>query len=391
MIGAAKLRLVAALQRAAATTAYSKYSKSKATRQISWVIGPDEVASMVRSIADAIPGSFSVSLTKHPFYADYSFDYEGETRAMPWAFKMISEGWRFGQLVAAANGFFYLGQNGYLRAQQDLRKFEMEFLKARGRGVCCFFTGSDIRSIPVMAEQEKQVGRPNIATYLPALAPVFASDSYDAVRKQIAATADKYADVVFTAAKDQQGYLTKETQPFRYFYPEQEIVAPGTRFETDEPLVVVHAPSSPIIKGTQLVRAAVAALKHEGLAFEYVELIGVPHATVKRELQRAHIVLNEFYAYMPGVFGVEAMAAGAVLVTSADEQIETDLPSRSNEAWVVTQHFEVTAKLRSLLLAPRPELRAQAEAGQAWVRAHATAEVSGKAVREVLELATRKH
>lgn len=384
MIAGLKNRLLAAAQRVAARAAYAKHSRDKQPRKISWVIGPDEVASMVKSIASAIPDSFSVSLTQHPFYADDSFDYEGETRSMPWAFRMIAEGWMFGKLAAAAEGFFYLGPNGYLRAQQDLREYEFSFLKARGRGVCCFFTGSDIRSIPVMAEQEKKFGIPNIATYLPALNPVFATEAYDLTRKKLAQTADTYADLIYTAAVDQQGYLTRETLPFRYFFPESEIVEPGTRFDGDAPLVVLHAPSSPVIKGTQLVRAAVATLKSEGFEFEYVELIGVPHAKVKEELRRSHLVLNEFFAYMPGVFGVEAMAAGAVLLTSADEHIETDLPAGSNQAWVLTRHFEVTEKLREALLAPRQDLLAQAVRGQEWVRMNATAAVSGAEIRKAL-------
>ena len=100
--------------------------------------------------------------------------------------------------------------------------------------------------------------------------------------------------------------------------------------------VLVHAPSSPIIKGTQLVRAAVALLREEGFDFEYVELTGVPHEEVASQLQRAHIVLNQFFAYVPGMFGIEAMAAGAVVLQSADESLESDLPAGSNAAWVVT-------------------------------------------------------
>ncbi len=298
---------------------------------------------------------------------------------------MIAEAWLFGRLASLSQGFIYLGQGGFLRSLQDAREFEFAFLKARGKGLCCYFTGNDIRSIPKMAEQEVRLGIPNIATYLTAVSPIFLSKEYDLLRMRIAESADKYADVIFTAAQDQEGYLTRETRPFRYFFPDDEIVEPGSRFDSSEPLVVLHAPSSPIIKGTQLVRAAVTALRREGFEFEYIELSGVSHARVKRELRRAHIVLNEFFSYMPGVFGVEAMATGAVLVTSADERIETDLPVSSNEAWVATSHFEVTQHLRQLLLASRSELRMQAERGQLWVRTHATASVSGRVIRRELD------
>lgn len=384
MIRGLQHRLVRVLQRRLAKTSYRRHAKRPPARPISWVVGPDEVANMVASIASAIPGSYSVSLTKHPFYAD-AFDYGGASPRRGWALQMLSEAWHFGRIAAAARGVIYVGPAGFLRAQDDAREFEFGFLSERGAGIVCYFTGSDIRSIPVMAEMERRSGRPNIATYLPALSPVFSSGEYDLLRKRLAATADRYADAVFNASADQSGYLTRETMPFRYFYPDDRIADPRPKFASVERPVVLHAPSSPIIKGTQLVRAAVAALREEGLDFEYVELSGVPHAEVERELLRAHIVMNEFYSSMPGVFGVEAMAAGAVLLTAADEETEPDLPPGSNSAWVPTRHHEVTERLRAAITAPPEALLAQAEAGQRWLRAHATARASGEVVRQVLE------
>lgn len=386
MIGRIVTPLMVRGQRIAAALAYRRHRGNSAPREVSWVVGPEEVANMVTSIAAAIPGSFSVSLQQHPFYPQ-PFDYQGTPANRSWTLRMLAEAWMFGKLAAWAEGFIYVGPIGFLRGQSDAREFEFAFLKQRGIGICCIFTGSDIRSIPVMAEFERRTGLPNIATYLPALSPVFGSDAYDALRRQLAASADRHADVIFNAAVDQAGYLTRPTLPFRYFYPDEQMVDPREKFERPGRLVVLHAPSSPVIKGTQLVRAAVAVLQEEGVDFEYVELTGVPHAEVQEALAGAHVVLNEFFAFMPGVFGVEAMAAGAVLITSADERIETDLPAGSNEAWLVTRHHEVVERLRQALATPRAELLAQAEAGQAWVRQHATAEASGRVIREALQAA----
>jgi hypothetical protein len=378
-------RAVRQLQKKVAEFAYRRQVRSN-QRTISWVVGPDDIANLIPNITSVIPNSFSVSLSKHSFYQT-PYDYEGAFRFRWWAAQMLAEAYAFGRLAASANGFIYLGAGGFLRAQNDAREFEFRFLKRRGIGVCCFFTGSDIRSIRVMAALEVKLGLPNIATYMPAINSDFASDEYDAARKRLAETADKYADPIFNARIDQASYLTRETLPFIYFHPNDDLFDLSQKFENPNRLIVVHAPSSPIIKGTQLVRAAVSALQSEGFDFEYVELSNVPHSRVKHELRRAHIVLNEFYSFMPGVLGVEAMAAGAILLTSADETIETDLPKGSNSAWVVTPHHKVIEHLRETIASSPQNLCIQAEAGQRWVRENATAEVSGRILRSALDAA----
>lgn len=375
--------LTSRLQRWAAAGSYAWHARGGRETDLSWVVGPDEFATMLTSVGSAIADSYTVCLTRHPYYS-VKYDYEGAPNVRIGVLRMIAEGWAFGQQAARSRGFIYLGSNGFLRAQPDARAFEYAFLKQRGKKICSMFIGSDIRAPRVMAQQEAELGIPNIATYLPAVSPVFASDSYDQFRRELARIADAYSDIIFSASKDQAGYLTSETQPFMYYYPEGDIVSSLEKFNESEKLIVLHAPSSPVIKGTQLVRAAVAKLQSEGFDFEYVELSGVAHEEVTAQLQRAHIVLNQFYAYVPGVFGVEAMAAGTVLLQSADETLEPDLPAGSNDAWVVTKHHEVAEKLRTVLQMTPGELRKQADAGRHWVGTHATAPVSGRKLRELL-------
>ncbi|MGO2139609.1 MAG: glycosyltransferase [Leucobacter sp.] len=349
-----------------------------------WVVGPAEIANMVHSIASGVPGVSSAMNAPHPFYANtYDYDLVGLTQGS--LFPSLKRAKLFGEIVANHAGIIYLGQNAFLGAQDDFREFEFRFITERGRHLVVMFTGSDIRSPEVMREIEERTGRPNIATYLRATAGSAGSREHERVLKVTADRAVEYADAIVTASVDQAGYLPQGTEPFRYFFPDENVSSDLSKFDSGSPRVVLHAPSSPILKGTPLVRAAVESLRAEGLEFEYVELTGASHEQVQAELARAHIVLNQFYAYVPGVFGVEAMAAGAVMLTSADENIEPDLPRGSNEAWVVTQHFEVERKLRELLLADAADLSAQAARGQKWVREHAVASVSSQAMRELLD------
>lgn len=385
LISRARRSVRALLQRFVVRLAFRWPGTLRDGASISWVIGPNEVASMVAQIAETVPGSFSALIVRHPYYAG-PYDYqppsgEGGARAR-WRLR-VTNAWLFGRLARRARGFVYLSQNGYLSEQHDDRRFEFSFLKRHGVKLVCFFTGSDIRSPALMAKHEAETGLPNSSSYQHYTNPEFTTRAYDDSRRRLAEIADEFADLILTMRVDQSSYLTRDTLPFIYFTPDDEIAGTFEKFDDLERPVVLHAPSSPITKGTQLVRAAVDALHRKGLDFEYVELSDVPHEEVKHALARAHVVLNQFYAHVPGVFGVEAMAAGCVMLTSADEHIEPDLPRGSNEAWTVTKHFEVAERLEEVLSNP-VQMRAQAEAGVRWVREHAAAGRSGERLRMLL-------
>lgn len=350
-----------------------------------WVVGPYETAGIVHQLAGVIPSAISVVLARHPFYS-FPYDWEPRTRNFPGAAQIrvwFLSPWKLGQLATRARGFVYVSGEGFVHSAYDERHYEFRFLHRHGIRIVCYFTGNDIRSPRLMRELEQQSGRPNLGTYLGEVNRVFDSDGYDRVKMRIAEAANLYADVVFNADVDQRSYLSRPSHPFLYFHADDDVTDDFTKFDDFTRPVVVHAPSSPILKGTPLVRAAVAQLRDEGYEFEYVELIRVSHDEVRAALRGAQIVLNEFYAFVPGVFGVEAMAAGCALLTSADETIERDLPPGSNNAWSVTQHHQIAANLRTLLDDPA-RARQLAISGRDWVREHAVASVSGATISRLL-------
>ena len=352
-------------------------------KPITWAVGPTEIAGMVRDIAHAVPGSYSALLSRHAMFGD-GYDWLPPKRG-PLGRRLAGtfEGpWLLGRLAAQSRGVIYVGAGGFLWSVD--RDVEYRFLKDHGVRIVCYFTGSDIRSPRLMQELEERTGEPNLATWLRTVAPGYTSDAFDAAKRRMGETATAYADLIFTAQNDQRGYLPEDVEPFLYFYPDEEIGPPPSPIGEDERLLVVHAPSSPVIKGTQLVRAAVAQLHSEGWDFEYLELQDVTNAEVRAALARAHIVLNEFFAFVPGVFAVEAMAAGCAVLTRAEERMEPQLPPGSDDAWLVTRHFEVERNLR-LLLSDRARISAQATAGRDWVLQHAVSSASGAVLNQKLQ------
>lgn len=349
--------------------------------EIDWAVGPHEVAAVVYRITSVLPSAESAILRPHPYYT-FRYDWVGGARTQIGSW--IAGPWKLGELAARARGFIYVSELGFLDKLDDHRRYEFAFLKKHGKRLVCYFTGSDIRSLRKMAEREAHTGLPNIATYIAETNPSLASDAYEDVRRAIAEVADEFADMTFNADVDQQGYLTRPSERYLYFYPDEDITDDFSKFDDVRTPVLVHAASSPVIKGTQLVRAAVEQLRAEGYEFEYIELLRQPHAEVRAALARAHIVLNHFFGETPAVFGVESLAAGCVVMMRADENVEPMLPPGSNSAWVVTRHFEVVTHLRQLLDAPET-WEAQARAGAAWVREQAAVSVTGRLLKEKLD------
>ena len=204
--------------------------------------------------------------------------------------------------------------------------YEYSFLK-EAEVNCKFFVGSDT---PVLRGKRLFTS------------PHRLNNDYEEVIKNRCSLAENYSDLIITSKVDQVSYFTRDTHPFIYFYPDKDFYKNEKKYQNVDSIKIVHAPSSPVIKGTQLVRSAISKLKNENYLFEYIELINFSNTEIKHHLKTAHIVLNEFYAHMPGIFGVEALANFCALMTSADEYIETDLPQDSNKAWMVTKNYEST-------------------------------------------------
>lgn len=380
--------MVVVFQRAALVASYQFHRLQRAhlkQKSISWVIGPDECASMVFQIAEALPGSYSVNFSEEFVYTS-SYDYRFRTN---WTSRLrrfeplIAGPILLGRLMHIAAGFIYVGPTGFLLADLDYREFEFAYLAKKGLPIVCYWCGSDIRSTKRMHELEKETGFPNISTYIGERGGIFDSEEWDEQKRKIAEVASRHASAMFSNTVDHLSYLTVGTEPFLYFLPDDPLPNPD-KFQDVSTIVIVHATTAPSIKGTPLVRAAIHQLREEGYEFEYVELIGVPNATVKHELGRAHIAMNQFYGFSPAVFGAEALAAGCVVMMSADEFVETDLPAGSNECWVVTKHHQVYANLKRLLDDPS-QLEPIARKGRSWAEKYASRASAGAILKRTLD------
>lgn len=83
---------------------------------------------------------------------------------------------------------------------------------------------------------------------------------------------------------------------------------------------VLHSPSHPEAKGSDLIRAAVEELRNEGLDLDYVELRNVSHSRVVEEIHRCDFVVDQLYSDTPMAgFATEAAGLGRAAIVGCED------------------------------------------------------------------------
>jgi len=330
-------RIISCFQLFLATISYKVTSRQE--KKI--IIGVTEIANILNNVKILFEDDcIIVCKNRNKFYTrnSYDIDYSKNKNII----KYTLSAYYFGILAKNARYFIYLWDDGFLLN----REMDFQFLKKHDIPIICSFLGDDIRSRKLYLDYCKSV---NFNTYVDYINPeLYLSALYDAEKKRLADQADKYAAIIFSHKQDMLSYLKSK----QYFFPPiiDEKLFFFNRDKFDKmPIRIVHAPSLPVLKGTPLVRSVIKMLKNEGFEFLYIELINMPHADVIDELNRSHIVLNQFYSFIPGIFGLEAMATcNAVLMSAKSDQF----PYLFNNAWLETEDWQLYINLKFLLENP---------------------------------------
>jgi hypothetical protein len=352
-------------------------------KQDGWVVVAVETASMLKNISSALPNSIAVNFAPNHFY-DFNYDYEVyPKKGLLKIGSLIYSSLLLGYLLSKYDKFLYLGAIGFVSPYVDGRKHEFDFIKSINKKLVCYFLGSEIRSFELLDKFARDLSLDVLTTYQGISHAGINSPENEYKRKQLGQVADKFADMIFNPNTDQMAYIERKTFPCIYFLNDDLFKSSLSKFDELSEIIVLHGPSSPIIKGTPIVRAAIKKLQVEGYKFKYIELINVPHEQMLDTLRSAHIVLNEFYAFVPGVFGLEAMASSCALLTSADSTIEKTLDEGANDAWKVTPYWFVYDNLKLFLENPEM-IKPQAIAGYNWANKHCTYTASVKKMNDII-------
>jgi hypothetical protein len=339
---------------------------------------------MIHNISGVLPNTTSVNLgVKSRENYNYNYTLPLSEAVFSSLVRVLYGPYLLGKLMARNKSFLYIGRLGFLISSYDNREWEFGFLKARGSTIITYLVGSDIRSPKCMKELQVLTGEENIGSYQFSNFSPLEFAKYDENIRHFASVINAYSDLIFTAKFDQASYLKKDTEPFLYFCPDSFFEKNLSKFQNPQLIKIVHAPTNTSIKGTNLVRAAVRRLILEGYQFEYCEIQNMKNQDLQEVLKDTHILLNEFYGFMPGVLAIEGMAKSCVVLTRADFNYENDLGVDSRDAWITTPPYSIYDNLKYCLDNPEG-LREQSENGYLWAYENARASTSGRKLMDKL-------
>jgi hypothetical protein len=358
---------------------FFKINKNNETK-ISWVIGVDEIASNIFFLKQILKPSTNVSFSKNKYYnLKYDYNINIENIYLKFLFRFFYGPLLLGYLINKNTHFWYIWHSGFLLN----RDFEFKFLKKKKIIIICMFVGDDIRSIKLTNKYGKENKIDVNTNYYTLENEYMLSNSYDLDKKKIAVSADKYADIVFSHKKCQMSYLQSKQYSWPYMFDKNKFFRNNKKFENFNRIKILHAPSSPLFKGTPLVRAVIKKLEIDGYNIEYTELQDTKNEIVLEHLKSTHIVLNQFYCFTPGLFGIEAMANHCAVLMSADSKIEQGLPQNCKDAWMITRYWELYSNLK-YLLDNTSMIKYYADNGYDFAYKHYTYEAAGEFMRGVL-------
>ena len=107
-----------------------------------------------------------------------------------------------------------------------------------------------------------------------------------------------------------------------------------------------------------------------------------PNEYVMDLLSKSHMVLNQFYGFLPGLLGIESMLMQNVVLMSADPEVEA-FPAGFSESYVKTSYWEVYDKLKYCLDNPG-KLAPIAARAREFVLANYAIENSAKTYGKIL-------
>ena len=157
----------------------------------------------------------------------------------------------------------------------------------------------------------------------------------------------------------------------------------------DVNLRILHAPNHLKIKGTDALIAAIDLLKQDGLHLELILLRGVPNDEIRKAMDEADLVADQFVIGWYAMFAIEAMAMEKPVLCYLREDlvelyVKAGLVTEDEIPLINTDLREIVGKIRWAYY-NREELKAIGRKGREFVLKHHSVQHVGRAFAEILD------
>ena len=182
-------------------------------------------------------------------------------------------------------------------------------LKLFRKRVVSIFLGDDIRHWSAYEQEMRVLGMHKDLEPLIEVMKGYGNSLHAQIMKVRAA--EKYADLIFS--QPAMGQL--QVRP----YMRTNIPLDLSRYRFSVPArevpLILHAPSSRQVKGTDCILAVVDAMKKDGLNFEFELIENMPNEQLLNLLAEADIVIDQLFSQTIATLALESMASGNVVLS----------------------------------------------------------------------------
>lgn len=262
---------------------------------------------------------------------------------------------------------------------------DLPILRKAGKVIAVTWQGDDARQWDYCRDHFR-------FTHVTEAEPVYIRKAQDnGARKRIAAFS-RYADLIYALNPDLLHVLPARAQFFPYAHPNlNEWQFCGVETNTIRPLRVVHAPSNALVKGTRFIEMAVAALRGEGMVFEYIKVEGMPNADARKIYETADLLIDQLLVGWYGGLSGELMALGKPVICYIREEDLQFVPRAMAEDLPIIKAdpLSITDVLRRVLSMSRSELAEVGHRSRSYMEEWHSPGSIGKRIKNDYECASR--